>query len=80
LDACDFGRPGGGPGGTNVDPIGVFGVELASVGGIKFDRARMTVLFGGDVLRSIAEAERAGGMSPMVPFGSLGPVLPGEVV
>lgn len=75
-----MGRPGGGTGGANLDPVGIFGADSASVGGIKFDRTRTTVLLGGDVLRSMAEAERAGGAPAIVPFGSLGPVLPGEVV
>jgi len=82
FDACDFGRPGGGGGGSNDDAtLGVLGDESVSEGGTKFERTRMTVLVGGDVLKSIADADRAGGASPwFVPGESEALDLPGEAV
>lgn len=59
FDACDFGRPGGGPGGANLVPVGVLGADSGV--GTRFDRIRITVRLGGEVLKSIAEAERGGG-------------------
>lgn len=45
LDACDFGLPGGGPGGASLVPVGVLGADSASGVGTRFDRTLMTVLF-----------------------------------
>lgn len=79
--ACDRGRLGGGVG----DPEGPgegesvirelgggtpFGTSSA-VGG-KADRGRGTMRFGGDAVRSTAEAARGGGGPRETPFGFLG--------
>jgi hypothetical protein len=53
------------------------GTDSDSNLGTKFDRARTLLLLGGDVLRSIAEADRAGGGPTLVPLGC---DLPGDVV
>jgi hypothetical protein len=56
-DVWDFGRPGGG-----VADIGGIVGDAFSNGGARFDRARMAAdLLGGEVLRSMADAERRGG-------------------
>jgi len=78
LDACDLGRPGGGPGGANLVPVGVLGAESGV--GTKFDRTRIVVLLGGDVLRSMADAERLGGGPDSETAGSRGPVMAGDAV
>lgn len=82
FEACDFGRPGGGVGGSkDDDALCALRVESASDGGTKFERTRTTVLLGGDVLKSIADADRAGGASPwFVPGESVALDLPGEAV
>ena len=79
--ACDRGRLGGGVG----DPEGPgegesvmrelgedkpFGIS-SPVGG-KVDRGRGTMRFGGDAVRSTAEAARGGGGARETPFGFLG--------
>ena len=76
--AWDRGRLGGGVG----DPEGAGEGESDERGpggskpfanpspaGAKADRGRRTVRFGGDALRSIAEAARAGGGTGETPFG-----------
>jgi len=73
-----LGRPGGAPGGINLVPVGVLGADSGV--GTRFDRTRITVLLGGDVLRSIADAERAGGGPDSVALEGLGPVIPGDAV
>lgn len=87
LEADDFGRPGIGDGGGASPGVvlgggGVTDVDCASDSGVgaKLDRARGIARFGGEV-RSIADAERAGG-GPAVPLVSpcRGPVMPGEAV
>jgi len=62
-------------GGGGVDAVGASDSDF----GTKFDRARIG-FFVGDVLTSIAEADRAGGGPTVVPFGSPLPDLPGEAV
>jgi len=47
--------------------------------GTKFDRTRITVRLGGEVLKSIAEAERGGGPVSDVPE-DLWCAAPGDVV
>jgi hypothetical protein len=59
FDAWDFGRPGGGPWGANLVPVGVLGADSGV--GTRFDRTRIMVRLGGDVLKSMADAERGGG-------------------
>jgi len=79
FDADDLGRPGAGGGGAKPDPDGIAG-ELGEdwlCGGTRFERTRKVDLLGGDVLKSIAEADRA--------VGGAGPefedeVRPGEAV
>lgn len=81
--ACDRGRLGGGVG----DPEGPGDGELAmrrpgegmpfmtsSPVGAKADRGRETIRFGGDAVRSMAEAARAGGGARETPFVFLGAV------
>lgn len=82
FDACDFGRPGGGAGGSKDDPaLCVLDEESVSEGGTKLERTRTTVLLGGDVLKSIADADRAGGGSPWCAPGESAVFdLPGEAV
>jgi len=83
FEACDdFGRPGGAAGGSKDEAApGVLGAVSVSGGGARLERTRMTVLFGGDTLRSIADAERAGGASPRFePAESVDLDLPGEAV
>lgn len=59
--------------------MGVLGADSGN--GTKFDRTRITVLLGGDVLRSIADAGRDGG-GPVSEGGPKGliPDMPGEAV
>ena len=59
--------------------MGVLGADSGN--GAKCDRTRSTVLLGGDVLRSIADAGREGGgrVSEGGPKG-LVPDMPGEAV
>lgn len=78
--AWDRGRLGGGvgepegPGEGESDKRGPGGgkpfANPSSVGA-KADRGRGTVRFGGDALRSMAEAARAGGGAGEYPFGFL---------
>jgi len=79
--ACDRGRLGGGVGDPegpgegestlrwpgNGTPFGT-----SSPVGSKADRGRGTMRFGGDAVRSMAEAARAGGGARGTPFGFLG--------
>lgn len=58
--------------------MGVLGADSGM--GTKFDRTRMIVLLGGDVLRSIADAERPVGGPFPVALGGLNPVIPGDAV
>ena len=44
------------------------------------DRGRGTMRFGGDAVRSMAEAARGGGGARVLPAGILGAVCPGDVV
>jgi hypothetical protein len=78
--ACDRGRLGGGVGdpegpgeGESVmrEPGGGTPFETSSPEG-KADRGRGTMRFGGDAVRSMAEAARAGGGARETPFGFLG--------
>lgn len=48
--------------------------------GTRFDRTRITVLLGGEVLKSIADAERVGGGPDSEAPGGRGPVIPGDAV
>lgn len=50
--------------------------------GTKFDRGRVPFSdrLGGDIVRSMADAERAGGGMGVVPLGILGAEWPGEAV
>jgi hypothetical protein len=75
--ACDRGRLGGGVG----DPEGPGEGESIMRGGTPFgtsspggkaDLGRGTIRFGGDALRSTAEAARWGGGARETPFGFLG--------
>ena len=75
--AWDRGRLGGGvgdPEGTGEGESDVRGAgggkpfANPSAGG-KADRGRGTIRFGGDALRSMAEAARAGGGTGEIPFG-----------
>ena len=81
--ACDRGRLGGGVG----DPEGPGDGEsvmrrpgegipfmTSSPVGVKADRGRGTMRFGGDAVRSMAEAARAGGGAKETPFVFLGAV------
>ena len=52
---------------------------MSSVGA-KVDRGRGTMRFGGDAVRSMAEAARAVGGARVVPVGILGEVWPGDAV
>jgi hypothetical protein len=79
-DTCDFGRPGGGGGGSNVDIVGVVPGDVVSIGGARFDRARTADLLGGDVLRSIADADRSGGGAKLLLGATAAFDLPGEAV
>jgi len=76
ADACDLGLPGDGPCTVNLVPVGVLGAD--SGGGIRFDLTRMVGFEGGEVVRSIADAERAA----FVAGGATarGPVIPGDAV
>jgi hypothetical protein len=87
--ACDRGRLGGGVG--EPDDVGggesverregesrPFVVPSPSIG-TKFDRERETMRFGGDAVRSIAEAARAGG-GGRAPFDDFGTERPGDAV
>lgn len=67
FEAWDRGRPGGGAGGANLDPVGVLGAEPGppSSEGTRFDRT----LIGGLGALSIAEEARGGG----------GPALGGRI-
>jgi hypothetical protein len=75
ADACDVGRPGGGPG-VNLVPVGVLGAE-PDAGGTKLDRTRGVDLLGGEVLRSIVEVGVASVFGGTVVRA---PVIPGEAV
>jgi len=87
FDAWDLGGPGGGggvesspgDGGASDTEEGVDAVDSASTGA-KLERERIKDFRGGETLRSIAEAERAGGGTGDVPFGILGEDRPGEAV
>lgn len=79
--ACERGRLGGGVGDPEGPGEGEFvmrepggGTPFAtqSPAGGKADRGRGTMRFGGDAVRSIAEAARAGGGAGETPFGILG--------
>jgi hypothetical protein len=78
--ACDRGRLGGGVGdpegpgeGESVmrEPGAGTPFGTSSPGG-KADRGRGTMRFGGDAVRSTAEAARAGGGARETPFDFLG--------
>jgi len=58
--------------------VGVLGADSGV--GIKLDRTRITVRLGGDVLKSMADAERVGGgiVDSEAPGGR--EPIPGEVV
>lgn len=56
-----------------ADDVGVLGAESLSVVGTNLDLGRTVVLLGGDVLRSMADAERAGGGPTLVPVGNVPP-------
>lgn len=62
--ACERGRIGvmGVDGGA-----GVFGRDVASAGA-RFERTRMGGLAVGDVLKSVTEADRAGGGAELAPL------------
>jgi len=77
ADACDVGRPGGGPG-VSLVPVGVLGAEPDG-GGTKLDRTRGTDLPGGEVLRSMVEV---GVASALGGFGTAvrAPIILGEAV
>lgn len=62
-------------------PVGVLGADSAVGGGAKLERTRITVLLGGEVLRSIADAARGGGGGAEFPppIEKLD-VLPGDAV
>ena len=61
FDADDFGRPISVGGKPNPGGIGVLGEDLLSWG-TRLERTRKAdLLFGGDTLRSMADADRAGG-------------------
>lgn len=77
LDVCDVGRPGGGPEGANLVPVGVLGADSGV--GTKVDRIRGVVLLGGDVSTSVADVERFGGRDSGGPSGR-GPVIAGDAV
>jgi hypothetical protein len=62
--ACERGRLGGGSG---VDGAGVLGRDVAS-GGARFERTRMGGFAVGDVVKSIAEADRPGGGAELAPL------------
>jgi hypothetical protein len=82
FDADDFGRPGDGGGGAKPNPggNGVLEEDLFS-GGTRFERARKEdLLFGGDTLRSIAEADRNGGGARPEDEDDIGLLRPGEAV
>ena len=57
VDACDLGRPGGGPLGPNLIPGGVLRAESKTGEGARLDRTSIVDLIGGEVLRSIADVE-----------------------
>jgi hypothetical protein len=87
--ACDRGRLGGGvnepeePGGGESTARGVRGTPFVAPSpsaGAKFDREREAMRFGGDAVRSMAEAARAGGGAKKDPFGILGAEWLGEAV
>jgi hypothetical protein len=67
LAACERGRLGGGSGVVGVDGAGVLGRDVVSAGA-RFERTRMGGLAVGDVLKSIAEADRAGGGAELAPL------------
>jgi len=78
--ACDRGRLGGGVGdpegpgeGESVicGPGESVPLAIPPVVGGKADRGRGTIRFGGDAVRSIADAARAGGGAKETPFGIL---------
>jgi hypothetical protein len=78
--AWDRGRLGGGVGDPEGPGEGVFDERGPGEGkpfanpssvGAKADRGRGTMRFGGDALRSMAEAARAGGGTGETPFGFL---------
>jgi len=87
--ACDRGRLGGGVGDPEGPGEGESVIREAGGGrpfaipspvGGKADRGRGTIRFGGDAVRSIAEAARAGGGAKEAPFAILGTERPGDVV
>lgn len=87
--ACDRGRLGGGVGdpkgpGEGKSVIRETGggrpFAIPSPDGGKADRGRGTIRFGGDAVRSIAEAARAGGGGKEAPFVILGAKRLGDVV
>jgi len=72
LDACDFGRPGGG-GATRNDPDGDADGDADEVSsGTKLDLTRGTVFLGGEFKSTAAaDAGRAGGGGPEDRVGDL---------
>jgi len=78
FDACERGRPGGGPGGASRVPVGVLGAESGV--GTRLERTLITVRLGGDVLKSMADAARAGGGVAPGELGGRWPVIPGDAV
>jgi hypothetical protein len=52
---------------VGVDGAGVLGRDVVSAGA-RFERTRMGGLAVGDVLKSIAEADRAGGGAELAPL------------
>lgn len=78
-----MGLPDGGPTDPSRLPIGVLGAVSASAG-TRFDRILIEFLLpgggGGEPLRSIAEAARAGGGVVPGKGGRLCPVIPGDAV
>lgn len=82
FDADDLGRPGA-EGGTKADPecnAGVLGEDWLS-GGTRFERTRrLDLLLGGDTVRSMADADRAGGGAMLELEDAMELLRPGETV
>lgn len=83
FEADDFGRPGGGGGAKlAADPgRGEGGGGVPGSEGTRFERVRgATLLLGGDTLRSMAEADRAGGGTTLELDDDIGLLRLGEAV
>lgn len=82
FDADDLGRPGASGGGIPIPDCNgaVEGADFLS-GGTRFERTRnAALLFGGDTLRSMAEADRNGGGAKLEGEDDIGSLRPGEAV